>query len=54
LKAGEQVVIDGAQRLTENARVAIAGPDGTAPDAVPRERSAPGTGTRRSRQAGAG
>ena len=54
LKAGEQVVIDGAQRLTENAKVAIAGPDGTAPDAVPRERNAPGTGPRRSRQAGAG
>lgn len=54
LKADEQVVVDGAQRLTENAKVAIAGPDGTAPDAVPRERSAPGTGPRRSRQAGAG
>ena len=40
---GDQVVTDGAQRLTENAKVAVAGPDGTAPDAVPRERNAPGT-----------
>jgi len=52
---GEQVVTDGAQRLTEGAKVAVAGPDGTAPDAVPRERGAPGTGGgRRSRTAGAG
>ncbi len=41
---GEQVVTDGAQRLTEGAKVAVAGPDGNAPDAVPRERVAPGTG----------
>jgi multidrug efflux system membrane fusion protein len=52
---GEQVVTDGAQRLTDGAKVAVAGPDGTAPDAVPRERGAPGTGGgRRSRTAGAG
>ncbi len=44
VKPGEQVVTDGAQRLTEGAKVAVAGPDGTAPDAVPRERGAPGTG----------
>ncbi len=43
LKVGEQVVTDGAQRLTDGARVAIAGPDGNAPDAIPRERGAPGT-----------
>jgi len=53
---GEQVVTDGAQRLTEGAKVAVAGPHGTAPDAAPRERGAPGTagaGGRR-RTAGAG
>lgn len=43
LKMGEQVVIDGAQRLTDGAKVAVAGPDGNAPDAVPKERGAPGT-----------
>lgn len=43
LKAGEQVVVDGAQRLTDGAKVAVAGPDGNAPDAIPRERGAPGT-----------
>ena len=43
-KPGEQVVTDGAQRLTEGAKVAVAGPDGNAPDAVPHERNAPGTG----------
>ncbi len=41
---GEEVVTDGAQRLTDGAKVAVAGPDGNAPDAVPRERNAPGTG----------
>ena len=44
VKPGEQVVTDGAQRLTEGAKVAVAGPDGNAPDAVPKERGAPGTG----------
>ncbi len=43
LKPGEQVVVDGAQRLTDGAKVAIAGPDGNAPDAIPKERGAPGT-----------
>jgi len=51
---GEQVVTDGAQRLTEGAKVAVAGPDGNAPDAVPRERVAPGTGGGRRRTAGNG
>ena len=53
LAAGETVVVDGAQRLTDGAKVAVAGPDGTAPDAVPlRERRAPGTAQRgRSRSA---
>ena len=46
VKPGEQVVVDGAQRLTEGAKVAVAGPDGNAPDAVPRERNAPGTAQR--------
>ena len=49
LKAGEQVVTDGAQRLTDGAKVAVAGPDGNAPDAVPQERRAPGTAQRRNR-----
>ena len=40
LKPGEQVVVDGAQRLTDGARVTIAAPDGTAP--VP-ERGGPGS-----------
>ena len=48
LTAGEQVVIDGAQRVTDGGKVAVAGPDGNAPDAVPaRERGAPGTAQRR-------
>ena len=49
LQPDESVVIDGAQRLTDGAKVAVAGPDGTAPDAVPpreRERMAPGTAQR--------
>lgn len=50
LVAGEQVVVDGAQRVTDGGKVAVAGPDGNAPDAVPmRERGAPGTATRRTR-----
>jgi len=49
MKPGEQVVVDGAQRLTDGAKVAVAGPDGTAPDAIPKERSAPGTAARRGR-----
>lgn len=50
LAAGEQVVVDGAQRVTDGGKVAVAGPDGNAPDAVPvRERGAPGTATRRTR-----
>ena len=48
LAADEQVVVDGAQRVTDAGKVAVAGPDGNAPDAVPaRERGAPGTGQRR-------
>jgi multidrug efflux system membrane fusion protein len=48
LKPGETVVVDGAQRLTDGGKVAIAGPDGNAPDAVPaRDRAAPGTAQRR-------
>ena len=44
LQPGEQVVTDGAQRVQDGGVVAIAGPDGNAPDAVPlRERGAPGT-----------
>src|SRR4051794_14045387 len=47
VRPGETVVVDGAQRLTDNGKVAIAGPDGNAPDAVPlRERTAPGTAQR--------
>jgi hypothetical protein len=46
-------VVDGAQRLTDGAKVALAGPDGNAPDAVPlernKERNAPGTAQRRGR-----
>jgi multidrug efflux system membrane fusion protein len=61
LQPGDQVVTDGAQRLNDNSHVAVAGPDGNAPDAVPmelrtpgtaQERSAPGTGQRRQRNAG--
>ena len=48
LQAGEQVVVDGAQRVTDGGRVAVAGPDGNAPEAVPmRERGAPGAAQRR-------
>ena len=48
LKAGEEVVIDGAQRVIDNGKVAVAGPDGNAPDAVPlRDRAPPGTAQRR-------
>jgi len=43
VKPGEQVVTDGAQRLSDKAKVAIAGPDGNAPDAAPRDRGGPGT-----------
>ena len=50
-RSGELVVVDGAQRLTEGAKVALAGPDGNAPEAVPRERGAPGTAQRRGRSA---
>ena len=46
LEPGDTVVADGAQRLTDGARVALAGPDGMAPDAAPRERPA-GTAQRR-------
>jgi multidrug efflux system membrane fusion protein len=61
LKPGDQVVTDGAQRLNDTSKAAIAGPDGNAPDAIPlelrapgtaQERSAPGTGPRRQRNAG--
>ncbi len=51
LKPGEQVVVDGAQRLTDGAKVAVAGPDGNAPDAAPRDRNAPGMAQRRGRTA---
>ncbi len=51
LQAGEQVVVDGAQRLTDGLKVAVAGPDGNAPEAAPRERGAPGTAQRRGRTA---
>ena len=51
LNPGDQVVIDGAQRLNDTSKVAIAGPDGNAPDAIPRERGAPGTAQRRGRSA---
>ena len=48
LAVGEQVVVDGAQRVTDGGKVAVAGPDGNAPDAVPlRERGPPGTAQRR-------
>ena len=50
-RSGELVVVDGAQRLTEGTKVALAGPDGNAPEAVPRERGAPGTAQRRGRSA---
>ena len=50
LNANDQVVVDGAQRLNDNSKVAIAGPDGNAPDAIPKERSAPGTAQRGSRR----
>ncbi len=49
VRSGEQVVVDGAQRLTDGAKVAVAGPDGNAPDAIPKERNAPGTAQRRNR-----
>ena len=49
LRSGEQVVVDGAQRLTDGGKVALAGPDGNAPDAVPKERGGPGTAQRRGR-----
>lgn len=49
---GDQVVTDGAQRLTDTSKAAVAGPDGNAPAAIPRERSAPGTAQRRTRTAG--
>lgn len=46
--SGDQVVVDGAQRVTDGGKVAVAGPDGNAPDAVPeRDRTAPGTAQRR-------
>lgn len=50
LNPGDQVVTDGAQRLNETSKVAIAGPDGTAPEAAPPERTAPGTAQRGSRR----
>ena len=50
LNPGDQVVTDGAQRLNDASKVAIAGPDGNAPEAVPKERSAPGTAQRGSRR----
>lgn len=43
VKPGEKVVTDGAQRLSNGAKIAIAGPDGNAPDAAPRDRGGPGT-----------
>ena len=47
LNPGDTVVTDGAQRLNDTSKAAVAGPDGNAPDAVPpdqrRERTAPGT-----------
>ncbi len=52
LNPGDQVVIDGAQRLNDTSKVAVAGPDLNAPDAAPRERNAPGTAQRRQRTAG--
>ena len=61
LQPGAQVVTDGAQRLSDTSHVAIAGPDGNAPDVLTptansHERSAPGTAPstaqRRTRTAG--
>lgn len=52
LNPGDLVVIDGAQRLNDASKVAVAGPDSNAPDAAPRERTAPGTAQRRQRTAG--
>ena len=52
IDAGEMVVTDGAQRLNDDSKVAVAGPDGNAPEAAPMERSAPGTAQRRGRRAG--
>ncbi len=51
VKVGEQVVTDGAQRLSDGAKIAIAGPDGNAPNAAPRDKAADrgGPGTRRAR-----
>ena len=43
LQPGDLVVTDGAQRLNDTSKVAIAGPDDNAPAAVPRDRAAPGT-----------
>lgn len=52
LEPGQLVVTDGASRLSETSKVAIAGPDGNAPDAVPlRDRTAPGTASSRTRSA---
>jgi multidrug efflux system membrane fusion protein len=48
LKPGDQVVTDGAQRLNDTSKVAVAGPDGNAPDAIPMELRAPGTAQERS------
>ena len=52
LDPGEQVVTDGASRLSENSKVAIARPDGVAPDAVPSQqrRRGPGTAEQRTRR----
>ncbi len=50
LRPGDQVVIDGAQRLNDTSTVAIAGPDGSAPEAAPKERGAPGTAQRGQRR----
>ena len=47
INPGDTVVTDGAQRLNDTSKAAVAGPDGNAPDAIPpdqrRERTAPGT-----------
>ena len=46
-------MVDGAQRVTDGGKVAVAGPDGNAPDAVPaRERGAPGTAHRAATRTG--
>jgi len=37
--------------VVEEGKVAVAGPDGKAPDAIVKERKAPGNGSRRSRTA---